>query len=939
MKTSRLNLNIEKRTVGLATDFEGQMIYAGNDLNGLVSEVLQQHNAKRPLLVYDASFGQSDIYESIGKLPFDFIDANLDVDAVNYQAVDAALKLFRQHECDFVISIGSAAIIDGAKCIKAFSALEHGKNYLSQKLRFSPVKHLAIPTTACTGNESKNHCTILSDDGAQKLSHECMLPEYVVLDAKLLLYESDYQKKSALMDALCQAIDSFWSIKSTDASMKHAEQAIDMILNSYKKYLSGDLAAASAIQLAANYGGRAANISGTSGAHAMSERLASLHEIAHGHAVGLCLPAVWRFLVDRPERCVDPRGISHLRKALERLNALFGVSSSDEAISKFSSILMGLGLESFTDEYGALKNAIDGERLNNSPIDLGHFGIAKIVKNALATRDSNIANASLDEHKRRTLEAYDWFEKICAENDLSFVVLGGSLVGALRHDGFVPWDDDIDIGIRLPDLEKFRKLSKSSLPPGFAWSHPDTNRRHPRLFGKIVYNGRCCIDVFPIVKTSGDDLFSKVHHKAIRYLYQVYLRKLRWGKCPRNGLKKRIFWYMTKFSSLFISRNRILKLSCKVMDWYEDKEAKRYISICGRYPHKKELIEKDWIEKGPEYVFFEGRRMPVFHDYQDYLTRLYGNYMIMPPVDKRVSDHVLRIPMYNINGVIPSYMPRLQKMECEMLKEFIAICKQYNLKYYAISGTTLGAVRHKGFIPWDDDVDIGMPREDYDTFLQVAQKHLSDHLFLQTYETEPGCPRYFAKIRNSNTTFIEVSAKPDNRNRGIYIDIFPLDGFPSKKIKQLQCRVNKAVFDVCINYLYNNFSIKRSLTRPDFLKRAATRFLGFVATKTKYRGYDIQKINRAKEKYFTQFSYSECEYVFSYGGVYGMKEKIPKSYLGEGIEVEFEDLRLVIPEKFHEYLTHFYGDYMRFPAEHKRSVGHPRKIVDLDRSYRFYQKY
>ncbi|HPZ89897.1 MAG TPA: iron-containing alcohol dehydrogenase [Bacillota bacterium] len=921
-------------------DFEEQQVFTGIEYRELIPRILAESGSRRPLLVHGKSFDKLYIKNIFRELPYDFVDFSGFSSNPRYEEIEAGVKLFLQEKCDFIISIGGGSAIDTAKCIKLFSLLNPNENYLLQEYKFSPVKHLAIPTTAGSGSEATHFAVLYYQGEKQSIAHDCLLPEYVILDAKLLHTLPDYQKKVALLDALCQGIESLWSVNSTPKSMQYAEKAIALILNNYQDYLRGDEAAAVEVLKGANYSGKAINISLTTAAHAMSYKLASLFGIAHGHAVALCLPHVWTYMIEHPEKCEDPRGLDHLNAVFNKLNSLFGVNNSYEAISKFSSIFLSLDLETYTDELGLLQKSVNLQRLQNTPVRIDYFSIGELYKSILAERKSYIYNASLKEHKQRTLEAYDWFQRYCAENNISFVVLGGTIIGALRHGGFVPWDDDIDIGIRLPELDKFRKLSKASLPPGFAWSHPDTYRRHPRLFGKIIYEGRCCLDLFPIVKTSRYRLISKIHHKMIRFLYKVYLRKIRYGKLPRGRKKHfaRFVWYFTKFVSLFFSRESILSISEKVMRLFENKKkGVRYISICGRYPHDKELIEIEWMESEKEYLEFEGRLIPVFHNYQAYLKRIYGNYKILPPIDKRISDHQLRIPMHSVAGIVPQYMPRLQKLVCEILEEFIAICELYKLRYYAISGTALGAIRHKGFIPWDDDVDIAMPREDYDKFLKVAPKHLSGHLFLQTYETEPGCPRYYAKIRNSNTTFIEVGSKPDDRNRGIYIDIFPLDGFPSNKLKQLICWVMKTIFDDSISYVYNNFNLRKALFGPDAFKRIMHRMVGFLATRTMFRGYDVGKINRAKEDYFTKFKYEESELVCSYGGVYGKKEIIPKEFLGEGLKCKFGQLELIVPEKYHEYLTHFYGNYMQLPEENKRLVGHPRKIVDLEKSYKFYQ--
>ena len=102
-----------------------------------------------------------------------------------------------------------------------------------------------------------------------------------------------------------------------------------------------------------------------------------------------------------------------------------------------------------------------------------------------------------------------------------------------------------------------------------------------------------------------------------------------------------------------------------------------------------------------------------------------------------------------------SVLRRLQQTEFEILKEFDRICKKHNIQYFLDSGTALGAARHKGFIPWDDDIDVGMLRSDYEHFLEICPKELEQKYFLQTIETDPGCPCLFAKIRKNGTIYQE----------------------------------------------------------------------------------------------------------------------------------------------------------------------------------------
>ena len=144
-----------------------------------------------------------------------------------------------------------------------------------------------------------------------------------------------------------------------------------------------------------------------------------------------------------------------------------------------------------------------------------------------------------------------------------------------------------------------------------------------------------------------------------------------------------------------------------------------------------------------------------------------------------------------------------------MLQEFIDVCTVLNLKYYALGGTLLGVVRHRGFIPWDDDIDVGMPRADYEIFIAKAQMLLADGYFLQTFKTDKEFPANFAKIRNNNTTFIETSIGHLHVNHGVFIDVFPLDYYPNKMIWLFNLK--KQLLTLRITYAFNNNILKNKV--------------------------------------------------------------------------------------------------------------------------------
>ena len=158
---------------------------------------------------------------------------------------------------------------------------------------------------------------------------------------------------------------------------------------------------------------------------------------------------------------------------------------------------------------------------------------------------------------------------------------------------------------------------------------------------------------------------------------------------------------------------------------------------------------------------------------------------------------------------------KLKEIQLKMLKEFINICNKLDLKYYVIGGTALGTIRHNGFIPWDDDIDVGMPRHDYEKFILMGQSLLSQGYFIQTHISDPLYPNNFAKIRDSSTTFIEQVVKDIDMHHGVYLDVFPLDGVAPSKLKKLFFKLKNKLYSSKIREAFDLsiFNLKLSIKK------------------------------------------------------------------------------------------------------------------------------
>ncbi len=258
----------------------------------------------------------------------------------------------------------------------------------------------------------------------------------------------------------------------------------------------------------------------------------------------------------------------------------------------------------------------------------------------------------------------------------------------------------------------------------------------------------------------------------------------------------------------------------------------------------------------------------------------------------------------------------LQEVELGLLHQFDEICRKEGLRYFLLGGSALGAVRHGGFIPWDDDIDVGMPRPDYERFVRLAPSLLPPHLFLQDYRTEPDYLLSFAKLRDNRTLFKEKIFAHLDIHHGVYMDIFPLDGGPAdrKEAEKLLKRMK----------LYR-FSLLNRKTRYIREKSLPASMALSLMTPFVSRGTCFRMIDALCMKY----EYGTAPSIANWHGAWGTKEVVPKELFGEGKPMPFEDMLCPVPEDYDGYLTSLYGDYRRLPPLEKQVSHHESVEIRL----------
>lgn len=256
-----------------------------------------------------------------------------------------------------------------------------------------------------------------------------------------------------------------------------------------------------------------------------------------------------------------------------------------------------------------------------------------------------------------------------------------------------------------------------------------------------------------------------------------------------------------------------------------------------------------------------------------------------------------------------------------ILKEFDRVCKVLGISYMLFAGSMLGAVRHQGFIPWDDDLDVLMLRKDYDRFMQEAGRVLDLEKFYLQKEFSEHWPMFFSKLRMNNTACIEKYHPKDSKiHQGIYIDIFPCDNAAKTKFgRKIQFYASKVV-------------IAKSLDRRGYItySRRKKIFIGLCKLLPMKPFWRLAINGRYNSKLVHSFFGAASKYI---------KNVYPREYIAETVNTSFEDGIYPISKHYDGLLKIIYGDYMRLPPPEERKIKQHAVLIDLNNSYEIYSDY
>ena len=572
-------------------------------------------------------------------------------------------------------------------------------------------------------------------------------------------------------------------------------------------------------------------------------------------------------------------------------------------------------------------------------------------------------------------------DRICKKYGLTWYASHGTLLGAVRHKGFVPWDDDLDITMKRPDYMRFLEVAQDELPEEWIllhstgkkveWEQPiarvvnaDTYSlkfdRMKRFHGCPYIVG---VDIFPLDYFPSDPDEEEMQKLMIKFLYGV-LCQVQEG-CSPEKLEMRLQeveeMCRVKMDRTKTPKNQLYRVVDKVASLYHEEESEYLGFLAWNLSRdKKRKWKKEWFSE-IIYLPFEDIMMPVPAAYDEVLKGYYGNDYMTPKRVKCAHDY----PFYKKQDreleqrarekenegraedkkldkgrlisfekgyfkeeeregfFIEEKMKRAWAAEIEVLLEIDRICKKHNILYFATRGTLLGAIRHKGYIPWDDDVDIAMKRQDYQRFIEVARTELPADWVLGNVYLKEEWEQPFSRIMNSNK--MNFTKEYLEMFHGcpyiVGVDIFPFDHLPSDEDEA------EMVYSL-MQILYGTiFDIKQK--RMEEVEKNLKEIEALMQTKIDTSKNVINQLFRLIDKLSCLYQEEETQWLVQWHtwACYNCKRIYNKDWYQESVPVPFENIIIPAPVGYDQALRSMFGDNYMTPA-----------LISGRHDYPFYKK-
>lgn len=271
----------------------------------------------------------------------------------------------------------------------------------------------------------------------------------------------------------------------------------------------------------------------------------------------------------------------------------------------------------------------------------------------------------------------------------------------------------------------------------------------------------------------------------------------------------------------------------------------------------------------------------------------------------------------------PETLRKLQLKELDTLVYFKEFCDKNNLLFYLCGGCCIGSLRTGGFIPWDDDIDILMPRDDYEKLYKLWDNDRQERFKLLRTDEKIFTGNIFTTIVDTETTCVKANQAHLDIPFGIMMDIFPIDGCPKGKFKRTMQKLNAMIYSLFLAQIVPE--------NHGGIMALGSKFLLSIVKSPKAR----EKKWRNAERRMSKYKISDCEYITELcEGVHSMQPEYPKEWFASAVYREFEGLQMPIPVGYDPYLKKAFGDYMTLPPEDKQKPHHDMILVDTERSYK-----
>ena len=446
----------------------------------------------RVLLVADRSFERRDLADYLGEMNLDAVRFSEFSPVPTWLEVRAAVQTFRAHACDGVLTVGGEAAIGVGKLVKLLAAVEPTPAALGQPAGFSGVGHVVIPTAGSAGAESTTEAVLQVDGELRRIRQDCLLPDVVFLDPTVWDADPEADRRSAVLGALSQSVAASWGPAATDQSREHASAALELLLDGVFDFVKGDLPGVRAAMLTAiNLSGKAANLAGPSLLDVLSYPLAARLGCARGEAATLCLPALWRRLVQQIPAVGDIPRASRFRSDCDLLAAKFGAETVDQAIVRVERITQLLRADSGRSR-AAQPDAVRPDGLADaelgSPSDLELSPLPMTADELRAVYDRTLQQAVATVPERTDFEILVRFGAFCRERGLNCHLFGQTLRDAVTIGRLSPWSGPITVAMPRASFDKLVRW-RDQLPAQLWLDDAAVNPGRSTVSPRLVWSG------------------------------------------------------------------------------------------------------------------------------------------------------------------------------------------------------------------------------------------------------------------------------------------------------------------------------------------------------------------------------------------------------------------------------------------------------------------